>query len=887
MQFRCLVGLLQLLAAAAWIGNAVAGPSARSPIRVFYCDDVSSFQVRADDWSTASGIPVHIAAINASIKISSTELGDMLQIMMLQRRAYFDIVFVDVIWPSVFTDLLLPLETAMNPRVIQSFDQGMVQAAVVNNSLLAVPFKLPFATLYYRYDLLQKYNIAAPPATWDEMETQLATILAGERSAGTEMAGFLGQFNAYEGLTCNVMEIFASAGAGPVVEGDSQDPNIPTLSTLDPAKRRAAVGILSRFRRWLTTGLMPPTLVGLVGMEDPTSALFKSGRAVFMRNWFNPKTMIVDTPGAIGAVALIPGETVAQRGFSTNGGNYLGINRFSSSPTDAVRVLEFLSTSDNQLWWYQEEGWSPTLTSLRSDPAFCARMDSCNVSDTRVFSRPAVLTGNQYMAVSEKIYTNVHEALAGSMSVDDALTKMTNSIASILHINVLGPVLLVAWESSSGVVATTVVAINMVILIASAVPMARSALKCGSRRLWQLFITASLWSGGLCIALWPLTFLGPASTPTCSLRILLWLASFTVILASVVIRDLQAYFIVTSSGARVSRSVVAIAWSFMLGVFSLQAAAMLLWYIASPPRSVVVPVHDTWHYSACDLGQRRYLLAPSLLINAGLIALNLWLAVQASLNRAIQRLQRIPTLRMLYTMLVLAATAITVGGIEVVLPSIRVLTYSLCSLVYTAQICIVGLRSQRPVARSTVQAVESSMVGGNGGGTEMGLCSYQPSGIFSTSSKDANLRWTNLVLGTSKSVGVSKKSLSREPGKDSSVWPLVTFKRASAAMVLEVQLGRACRALLVPEQGMIVVTEAPGEPRFRTALSLKELVRVRSKLPDAQSSSSVASTARSVRLEFGSGHSVVELSAEARSSEWIDHWVEYLVHLTDRRQQRK
>src|SRR5215208_2894326 len=95
---------------------------------------------------------------------------------------------------------------------------GIVANNTVGGKLVAMPYFSDFGMLYYRTDLLQKYNIAKPPETWDELQQQAMTIVNGERAANPNFAGYVFQGRSYEGLTCNALEWIASAGGGQIVD---------------------------------------------------------------------------------------------------------------------------------------------------------------------------------------------------------------------------------------------------------------------------------------------------------------------------------------------------------------------------------------------------------------------------------------------------------------------------------------------------------------------------------------------------------------------------------------------------------------------------------------------------------------------------------------------
>jgi ABC-type glycerol-3-phosphate transport system substrate-binding protein len=77
---------------------------------------------------------------------------------------------------------------------------GMISGALEFGKLYAYPRTSNGGLLFYRKDLLDKYNLQ-PPTTFDERKAACDTITAGEKDS--KLGCYAGQFNKYEGLTVN------------------------------------------------------------------------------------------------------------------------------------------------------------------------------------------------------------------------------------------------------------------------------------------------------------------------------------------------------------------------------------------------------------------------------------------------------------------------------------------------------------------------------------------------------------------------------------------------------------------------------------------------------------------------------------------------------------
>lgn len=133
-----------------------------------------------------------------------------------------DVYMIDVIWPGILAPHAADLTPAFKDK-IGSYFPAIVQNNTVDGKLVGVPWYTDAGLMYYRKDLLEKYGIAKPPATWAELETAAQKIQDGERAAGNkDFYGFVWQGGAYEGLTCDALEWQLSNGGGSIIEPDGK-----------------------------------------------------------------------------------------------------------------------------------------------------------------------------------------------------------------------------------------------------------------------------------------------------------------------------------------------------------------------------------------------------------------------------------------------------------------------------------------------------------------------------------------------------------------------------------------------------------------------------------------------------------------------------------------
>jgi multiple sugar transport system substrate-binding protein len=290
---------------------------------------------------------------------SSTAFHDLLTQKLKNRDPGVDVFFMDVIWPAEFAaagwarDLSAEFPQSERER----FLAGTIAANTFRDRIYGVPAFIDAGLLYYRKDLLAAYSLS-PPETWEELADDARTIVAGERSRGTEMVGYSGQFKQYEGLVCNMLELIASNG-GTLVDGSARHATLASPATL------AAV----RWARDVLLGHLAPRSV--LTYEEPESlALFLQGRAVFLRNWpyawqvaNDPKRSRVAGRVGVGPLPCFRGHASA----AALGGWQYGVSAFSHHPDLAFRFVAFMTSEEMQRYFAVRASLAPTRAALYSD----------------------------------------------------------------------------------------------------------------------------------------------------------------------------------------------------------------------------------------------------------------------------------------------------------------------------------------------------------------------------------------------------------------------------------------------------------------------------------------------------------------------------------------
>jgi len=263
------------------------------------------------------------------------------------------ILSMDVVWSAEFAAKGY-VEALPSDVSTEGMLKPPVDAATYFNKLYGLPSSTDGGLLYYRTDLFKKYNIANPPTTFDEMKTDCETILKGENNP--KLGCYAGQFNKYEGLTCNFAE--AVNGAGGVIIGDDGKPNVATPE--------AAKG-LQNLADWFKEGLIPKAAI--TWEEEQGRTAFQHGELIFHRNWGyvyshgqNDKDSTIkdkfDT-------APLPG--LAGPGVSTLGGHSNAIGKYADNKGTALDFLKFTASPEMQKQAALQNTLTPVLEETYKD----------------------------------------------------------------------------------------------------------------------------------------------------------------------------------------------------------------------------------------------------------------------------------------------------------------------------------------------------------------------------------------------------------------------------------------------------------------------------------------------------------------------------------------
>ncbi|HEV7346111.1 MAG TPA: ABC transporter substrate-binding protein [Devosia sp.] len=355
---------------------------------------------------------------------STTDQFGQYRLWLAAGNSDIDVYTTDVIWAPQLADQFLDLTEAAAGVVDQHFP-SIIESQTVDGRLVAIPAFTDAPALFYRTDLLEKYNKEVP-TTWSELTATAQEIMDGERAEGNpDMWGFVFQGNAYEGLTCDALEWVKSYGGGQIVEADG---------TISINNEQAAQAIETA-AGWVGT-IAPEGVLGY--MEEESRGVWQVGNSVFMRNWPYAYALGNSEDSAVKGqfdVAPLPaGEGPDARSAATLGGWNYAVSKYSPDPEAATELAMFLSSPEVQKERAIEQTNLPTIEALYDDEDVLEAapfMANWKEIFQNAVPRPSAPTKTNYNEVSALFWSAVHNTLSGNGSAAENLELLEADLADL------------------------------------------------------------------------------------------------------------------------------------------------------------------------------------------------------------------------------------------------------------------------------------------------------------------------------------------------------------------------------------------------------------------------------------------------------------------------
>jgi multiple sugar transport system substrate-binding protein len=338
------------------------------------------------------------------------------------KDSSIDIYYLDVIWVPEFVEAgwITPIDELLTEEDKQDFLPAALQSFTYKGKLSAIPYFADGGMLYYRTDLLEKYGLT-PPKDWNELVQQAKMIQEKEGIHGLAI-----QAAQYEGLVCNFLE-YAWGNGGDILKGDkvviNSKENIEALSFMK--------GLIDKEK------IVPKGTVSY--KEDESLQLFTEGKAVFHRNWAYAWGVAQGdeskVAGKVGIVPMVAAPGKSGNEVSTFGPQGYAISAFSKHPEEAKDFLKYLTSTEAQKEMLLGAGYTPTRKSVYEDSEVAAKhpyLKQQLKSFELAKPRPVNVF---YPEMSNALQIQLHKALLGELSPEEALQNAEKEINDILKRN--------------------------------------------------------------------------------------------------------------------------------------------------------------------------------------------------------------------------------------------------------------------------------------------------------------------------------------------------------------------------------------------------------------------------------------------------------------------
>lgn len=389
------------------IGSRGYGPSAEKAIKGF---EKANPDIHVE-WNKVSDVP------NESRKLYVTSLT--------AKSPTPDVFAIDVIWAGEFAQRgwLQPLNDLLGKDTLSSYNQSLLTAAQLNGKTYAAPLYLDGTHLFYRTDLLKKYNLDVPK-TWEELIADSKTIMKGENNP--HFYGFVSMWAKIEGLFMNWLS-FTNANGGGFYDANG---NVAVNSPANIAATQQMVDILHKDQ------IAPDSILNM--RPDDARTLFQQGRAAFLmvQDFVYAPLNADDSPvkGKFDFTRIPYFKGHPDAHTTAMGGWFLAINPNSQHKEAAAKLIKYFTGYDQELSAAIEQNRAPTLPAVYKDPAMSKAPVLAKLGkdfDVGVV-RPSANTGSKYPRISEIMQLEITNALHRKKTVEQALNDAQKQIESVL-----------------------------------------------------------------------------------------------------------------------------------------------------------------------------------------------------------------------------------------------------------------------------------------------------------------------------------------------------------------------------------------------------------------------------------------------------------------------
>ncbi len=363
-------------------------------------------------------------AENPGIKVNYVELpsssNDRLKTIQTVLQAggtEMDVFAGDACWPPIFisADWIVPLDDYVGKSTFDLYIDTMLKAYTVNGKTYGLPYMADVVAMYYRADLLEKYNLPVP-TTYDEVVKYSKIIMEGENNP--DLYGWGSIWVQNESLACCFYSFYWALG-GPDMVNDKGE------FTFD---YEIAEKALAMMRSFIDKEKISPEGMGSFDTNTMRNAVI-AGNFIFTSDWLSGYAKYNAEGSAVNGKMKI---TSAPTNGSI-GGWGLMVSKFSKHKEEAAKFAAYRASYAGQKTAMEMVKQVPTLKQFYNAdsvlpgfeyiPEFLAPLST---------ARPRGLTPF-YAEISSKIQVEASAVVTGMKTAAEAAESLKSSIEAILN----------------------------------------------------------------------------------------------------------------------------------------------------------------------------------------------------------------------------------------------------------------------------------------------------------------------------------------------------------------------------------------------------------------------------------------------------------------------
>jgi multiple sugar transport system substrate-binding protein len=363
---------------------------------------------------------IQVEAINLPFeKFSTNERKELLARFLRTKSERIDVFAVDQIWVPRFAKWAIPVDYYLRPSTKKDFLKYAAQSCTLGDTLMAVPFYIDIALMYYRKDLLMQFPDY--PSLQKKLKESIEWsdfIRLCQNATVTNHPPFIFQGDDYEGLICIFTELLHGLNSSILSGGKIKINTQEVIQTI-----QFMIDIIHKYK------ISPEEVLRF--KETQSYKYFIENNGLFLRGWPGMQKDFKDNIELHNKIEPIPVPHFAgTKPSSVYGGWNLMVSRYSSRQAESFMFVNFLLTDEVQKIMYEEGTYLPINKSIYEDTSYTQKHPELLFYKSLLekgIHRPFL---TNYTTISDILSYYINLALKKEMSVEEALRNADESINS-------------------------------------------------------------------------------------------------------------------------------------------------------------------------------------------------------------------------------------------------------------------------------------------------------------------------------------------------------------------------------------------------------------------------------------------------------------------------